>query len=327
MIEVLQNSESLLSSRIQVSALEPALFTDLLSETRSCTFYRARIDELTEKVMEITARRVRELSKPHFLHTIFDHCRETFNTDICFFPLNGEQEYFDEWLFAQNSPLRRPAEEFLSAFEAHGRTEFSADLLLFFANHMESLEVRDKADKSIAAMLLFRSMFDAAFRRSPKFFFPGSVGLVESLSKSVVCGDLTPPPRYLPPFEPDSLVADVFQQVAQFRTAGDHLASMALYTNPLDMLWEVNEALKCIHRVVVINTPPGEQSGEVFAFETTFTLFCGSVLCSGQPEFEATAKFIIDFEPKGRFSAAFEYAQATISAVLVQLASFPKHTS
>jgi hypothetical protein len=70
-----------------------------------------------------------------------------------------------------------------------------------------------------------------------------------------------------------------------------------------------------------MNTPPGDRSGDVFAFETIFALFCGSVLCTMQPEFEDAARLLIDFEPKGRLSAAFDYAQVTVSAVLAQCAA------
>jgi hypothetical protein len=191
-----------------------------------------------------------------------------------------------------------------------------------FKQFRSAFSIAKSSDLSITMLLFLRTLFNVTFIKMPTFFCRPENDRINALSNVLRCADLGAPVQYLPSFQHEDLVADVFRQVDGFVTAGRYLSQMAFYTNPIDMLYQAHCALGAVQSVIVEHTTAADRLSELLTMENIFTLFMGSLLTENIALFETAAQLVVSFEPPGRLSPPFQYAHMTVSAALAQLRIF-----
>ena len=305
---------------IVLDVQEESLFADMLALDPD------RITALESATEQFHTEYEKALVRPGQSHKsrlkrMIKECKESYDSSINFFPRIPAQDSFDSWLMEKDMPLREEIDTFLKDFEQIQRQHFTAKLIGVFRQLRKAMDIRVAVDVSILVLLFFRTMFEEAYARAPGYFFPVNTKGILTEASHLTCADLSPPEEFIEPFKPDDLVSVAFNRDPCYRDAGRAITAAMFETNPIDVLYNIHQALVNVQNGVSKNMDNTGQK-ELLPFETVFALFFGSVMASDAVNFEALVAFVVDFAPSGRLCPAFQYSQVTLTATLSQLETF-----
>jgi hypothetical protein len=312
LIDIFTHPDILNSRTIRLSLLEKPFYADMLSPTHLHRYFDHKIASLTTQLTRPPA--------PNFkrkFESLIKECRPSYHEELHYFPLNPAQDVFHELLLDPQMPLHADLALLLADLETQPLDAFASKFLVLFRLFRETFRIRGAIDISIAGLLLARSVYDLAFAISPRSLFPGTFSRLPQLARTLTCDDLMPPSQFFPGFEGSSLISELFGAVDAFKKAADCIARTSLFTNPLDMLFNIHCAIEIISTEVA-----RDRRAEVFEFETIFSLFFGSLVAAHIGDFEDVAAFLIAFEAQGLLCPAFQYASVTVAAAFSQFEAF-----
>jgi hypothetical protein len=118
-------------------------------------------------------------------------------------------------------------------------------------------------------------------------------------------------------------IREFFSAHKFFHAAAWFMDKVMYVCNPIDGIYFVHRALVAIHKATLLNasgtrevTPDDLRS--VIPFDDLFAILVGVTLATDIPDFFSLARFMEQFTPQKCLSNSFEYAQAAISALVVQ---------
>lgn len=160
--------------------------------------------------------------------------------------------------------------------------------------------------------------------------------------------------------DPDSIVVtiddpipihDLLYYDEKFRKASDSFDCAVFVANPIDCLYEINNALLLVHQAAIANRIQNEikekqKKGELItqaesaqfnyrpndpkrllSFDELFSLFFGTLMASNVIDIFELIGFIDSYAPKNCLSPSFEYAQASLQALVLHCTSMGKQSS
>ncbi|KAH0805751.1 uncharacterized protein GO595_001390 [Histomonas meleagridis] len=115
-------------------------------------------------------------------------------------------------------------------------------------------------------------------------------------------------------------IRDFFMQISDFDEARNEFLFANFSSNPFDVVFRVHKALTSIE-CFVRKQLNEENKGKALAFDDLFVLFYGAFLSSDFCDVFAASRLINSFLKKFHLCPAFEYAKATLEALVIYLES------
>jgi hypothetical protein len=118
-------------------------------------------------------------------------------------------------------------------------------------------------------------------------------------------------------------IREFFSTHRFFRAATLFMDEVMYVCNPIDGVYFVHRALVAIHKATLLNSSgsrevTADELRAVIPFDDLFAILVGVTLATEIPDFFSLARFMDRFTPPRCLSNSFEYAQAAISALVVQ---------
>jgi hypothetical protein len=241
---------------------------------------------------------------------ILDRVRLQIDMVTFYIPPTESDQHFEEWLFNPSLPL---ADELTIFFENFGtRKEFTNRACELFGKLQTVFSFVDSIGLSCGLIMFFRAVFGRAYGDNPAFFFPNKPSNLALVRDFLPVESLEISPEFLPPHEPEAPVYSVFSGLRLFDRAASHLLFAFYFTNPIDALFEVHEAVHILEQFAASQSPEG--GTRILPFETAFGLFIAAVLVNDLPNFEEFAAFVVDFAPEKCLCQDLLFAYSTAHA-------------
>lgn len=253
-------------------------------------------------------------SQHDIIKQICSQCVPRFDPKLHYFEISSDQEKFSYWLFSPQNALSSEISAFIGSFNQIPRKRFLSSLLALIQKFKTTFPLTDYVMSSVFIILFYRSVFDIAMSMSPQYFYPKKPTVLSSIVPQVKCSDLMPPENLLPRFSHEEPARQVFQRDINYSKAGNHINYSFFHNNPMDALYEIHKALEIMQ--IGISQRSQIEIDSVLPFETTFSIFFGSMLTSDIPNLEELVEFILDFGSQNRWPPEFQYAQVTLVAAL-----------
>jgi hypothetical protein len=157
--------------------------------------------------------------------------------------------------------------------------------------------------------MVYRVVFDSIFVKQD--VCRSTLDLLGSLS-DVALSDLRLSLSFCPPGTDISATPrEIFRVDPLFRLAVIQLESICFYTNPID-------TLNCVHQAMnLADTAAAVYSGQKslsFAFEVSFLLFLSVLLASDVPELDAITRFADTYSRNVKLGVALDRAKSSLVA-------------
>jgi hypothetical protein len=235
-------------------------------------------------------------------------------------PTESDQQ-FESWLFHPSLPFSDELESFFRNFADLPRKQFSQIAFGLFAKFRTVFSFVDSVGYSCGLILFFRAVFARAYSDNPTYFYKNEPGNLSRIAKAFPVESLEVSPEFLPPHTEGLSVFETFKDLELFHRAASHLAFSCLFTNPIDALFEIHEAIHILEQFTASRAPG---TGRNFlAFETMFGLFIAAILLSDIPNFAELASFLADFAPEGCLCQDFLFAFSTSQAAAKYCKTLP----
>jgi hypothetical protein len=181
---------------------------------------------------------------------------------------------------------------------------------------------RSPREQSVGMMMFFRVIFNRLYERRPRLPTAGDLEAQSILTRLA----RIPVSRFQFPLEFDDKqisIREFFSAHKFFHTAALFMEETMYVCNPIDCLYFVHRALVAIHKATLLNRSGTREVTttdlrSVMPFDDLFAILVGVTLATDIPDFFSLARFMDKFTPQKCLSNAFEYAQAAISALVVQ---------
>ena len=259
-------------------------------------------------------------TQARMLKEIFEATSTIFDNDSAFLQLNPLQDQFDMLFDYDDFIISRGLKKITLEYSARNSKRFIQQLILTVYQTLDHFHIPHKDNDNILMMLLFRYAFDRLYLygKSPlnrDTFYKSDLTNINALSRYLMnCTfeDINPPDEYCPKHEQNSRISTVFRNDPSYFHSIQSLESMAFYTNPIDSLNEVCNAIKFIE----IAANKYHRSKEVLMeFDTIFGLFICVTAGAHIPEFQKYSDFIDECLPSSGLTSEFDYAHTNLQAV------------
>jgi hypothetical protein len=223
------------------------------------------------------------------------------------------QNTFERFFLSEKFWFRKGFGELVQAFPADDPPEFLASVFAFVVQCLTELRMNSKPNDASLVLLVIRALFDRVYDKNP-FFMEPEDDVVGRLA-DITLKELAPPAEFLPPFEDNTKVVDLFRGDPLFSESIACIEMVVFQTNGFDILDCVEKALTQIERAAFHYN---KGATIVFPFEVTFALFLGVVLSSQIRNWGNIANFVEAYTPVSGLCPAFEFSRAKVVASLMQ---------
>jgi hypothetical protein len=231
-----------------------------------------------------------------------------------FFPMHPLQPVFEQLLMSDKLPFRATVNALVEAFPETAPAAFLAQMVDAVMQMLRELGISRKPNDAALILLFVRFIFDEVYEIHP-FVTHDGLDIVGKLSDCTLAV-LDPPAEFMPPFERDMKVVDVFRNDPFFAKSIEALEFSIFQTNGFDVLACVERSLAAIEKAAFHHN---KGLTIVFPFEVTFGLFLGVVISSQIRNWEQIASLVDSYTPISGLCPVFEFSRAKIVASLIQL--------
>jgi hypothetical protein len=258
-----------------------------------------------------------------FISAIVETCR--IDRDVCYFPMLHCEHSLARFFFNCHHEQRAEIDDHLLRVTRVPSREFADDLLLMCYHLIPSRASMSVEEQSKTLLLLYRALFNRCYELSPAFF-AAHKGSLEFLRKVDIAGRLPAdsvgfclPWNLLPPDADRHLpIREFFASLPQYAEAARCLSTAIFECNPIDQLFRIHMSLFMIQSTVSAFMNSGSTSA-LLSFDDIFALFFGVLTATQFADILYVWWMVDSFAPKPWLSPSFEYAQASLEALVIHV--------
>jgi hypothetical protein len=243
--------------------------------------------------------------------------------DIGYAHPTGMENVLARFLFGPLSKFRQPIDVLVKKVESIPPEDFAQHVVRICFDLMPR-DGYSPVEQSTVLLVLLWTIFNRCYELNSSFFVHRiDQALLTKLSflSRVPAGRLPLPWQLLNGGEPTETASALFSRFPFFLSAVQFFSSAFFEPNPMDALFHIHKCLVSIQKAALIHGSPGDvlehnELHRMLSFDDLFALFFGIMLASEFPDVFYLARLIGDFAPKPLLSASFEYASATLEALI-----------
>ena len=294
------------------------LYKLLLVESKETLCLRFKYQSYANEYSKNISAKANKSLLIEILHRTLDMCANQMSKGSSYFYPNNADQRILQILMCSSSPVKSEFEELITKFSEKPRKEFTQSILAFFEHVASIFDVTDPQEQSALFILLIRVSFSNAYANDPSYFYPKEITRKAVDPRKILCKTICNEREVLRENELIMPVYDVFGK-GDFEKATKYINFAALHINPIDALFEINEAISLTQRVVSFRL--GFENASILPFEQLFGPMVGVILSSGVEEIFSLGSYIIDFAPQTGLSSELEFAFVTAEALFKYISS------
>jgi hypothetical protein len=295
----------------------------LMTQTFVDTFEMAALRSHSKALKKVLLNSIVDLSNFPSQRTliceVLSSSTDIFDNESAFLQPSPLQDRLEMLFEYDKCPISKVLSDLVESDNAITHHEFFEKILTAVRWIIQTYELPIQLDNVLFAMT-FRYTFEKLYGLQKSSLMniqiDKEIQRIALFAKAATFKKLDPPKQYCPPHNPDSLIAEVFRESAEYREAVETLGWIRFYTNPIDILNVVSESLNQI--IVGVSAINGDHD-IMLPFEVTFGLFLCVWITADVPELKWSSKFVAEYLPPvmhERLNQAFQYANTKLTAVV-----------
>lgn len=291
-------SNNIIKDYICVNVNTEELFKHINSEPRESIFLRSYISKMADPS---------KLLKPFLLTSYSEKtynefvraAKRNYIAELNYFPQLPEQFDFNRIMLDSYNTMLQKVVEIFNTFKNGTESDFFSSIVKFFRVFCEHLRFPKNDYTTYLFLYIFRFFFELCSAESYSFFFPLISNDSEIYKKFVSLYSLrlidVNFPNGITSSDNDTLIIDEVKKHPKLVEASDYILYSTFQICPIDMLYEICNALDCILTFFV----------GIPSFDDQFKLFLSAVIASNNPYFLIIIDFIYRFVPESNLTPKF----------------------
>lgn len=253
------------------------------------------------------------------LSTAISHTRKGLSYAL---PIPQELE-LEKWVFYGSDPsVLKSMDEAIDLVMAGNISEFVTTSVDMCVGFIPDLERRSFDDQSVASMFYYRILYNRLYERCSHLLFERNNEIFQEHFMNIIHSDIT---SLKLPFHCEAegiSIRDYFLSQRFFYSASLFVNELLFTLNPFDAFYFIHRALVTIQKATLMKTLDGKEAtfadlNQYVCFDDLFSCLVGVVSATDIPDLFSISTFIEKFGPRDCLTSSFEYAQATVTALLV----------
>lgn len=234
---------------------------------------------------------------------------------LSFFKTHKLEDKFEILLLSDILPFHPTFSEFVDSFPPEDSRSYLSSFFQFLVFVLGELDMNKSPFDSTLVLLMIRLLFEKVYCKNPLLTTNG-IDLIDQF-KHLTTKEMLPPPEFSPKFQSDNEeIGLVFRNDPLFGPAVTELQFITFYTNPLDILYCLDQSLSLIEKAA---TEYNNHQTLVFPFEVTFELFMSVLISSQINNWYNISKMVEIYTTESGLCPSFEFSKAKIIASVMQL--------